>query len=120
MYLQIMEQVKRKVMAGDWTPGFALPSIRELAATIGVSVITIKRAYLELEREGVIVTQQGRGSFISENGDAASQLLFTQMQDHLSQAAAIGRVIGLNNKELSKQLNIILTAGGPGKTKGQK
>ena len=61
MYLQIMDQVRRRVAVGDWPPGQELPSIRALAASIQVSVITVKRAYLELEREGVIVTRQGRG-----------------------------------------------------------
>ncbi|NJR72051.1 MAG: GntR family transcriptional regulator [Gammaproteobacteria bacterium] len=67
MYTQIMDQITTKVMAGDWRPGQALPSIRELASDSGVSVITVKRAYLELERAGVIVTRQGKGSFVAEN-----------------------------------------------------
>ena len=65
MYLQIMEQVKQRVAVGDWAPGDEIPSIRQLAMALRVSVITIKRAYLELEREGVIVTQHGKGSIIA-------------------------------------------------------
>ena len=61
MYAQIVAQVGAKVMAGDWKAGDALPSIRELASSCRVSVITVKRAYLELERAGVIVTWQGKG-----------------------------------------------------------
>jgi DNA-binding transcriptional MocR family regulator len=61
MYLQIMEQIKRRIAVGDWKAGEALPSIRQLAADLQVSVITVKRAYLELEREGVIATQHGKG-----------------------------------------------------------
>ena len=61
MYLQIMEQVKQRVAVGEWAPGDEIPSIRQLAMALRVSVITIKRAYLELEREGVIVTQHGKG-----------------------------------------------------------
>ncbi len=60
LYLQIIEQVKRRVAVGDLTPGTEIPSIRELAADLKVSVITIKRAYLELEREGVIVTGKAK------------------------------------------------------------
>ena len=66
MYLQIMEQIRRRIAVGDWQPGHELPSIRALAAAIQVSVITVKRAYLELERDGVIVTRQGKGSFVAE------------------------------------------------------
>jgi len=56
MYLQIMEQVKQRVAVGDWAAGEEIPSIRQLAVALRVSVITVKRAYLELEREGVILT----------------------------------------------------------------
>ena len=66
MYLQIMEQIRRRIAIGDWQPGHELPSIRALAAAVQVSVITVKRAYLELERDGVIVTRQGKGSFVAE------------------------------------------------------
>ena len=67
MYLQIMEQIKQRIAVGDWTEGQAIPSIRQLAVDLQVSVITVKRAYLELEREGVIVTQQGKGSHVASN-----------------------------------------------------
>src|SRR5436190_102425 len=53
MYLQIMEQIKQRVAVGDWPRGEEIPSIRQLAVALSVSVITVKRAYLELEREGV-------------------------------------------------------------------
>ena len=59
MYLQIMEQIKQRIAVGDWAREQEIPSIRQLAITLRVSVITIKRAYLELEREGIIVTQHG-------------------------------------------------------------
>src|SRR5580698_10299065 len=62
MYLQIMEQIKQRIAMGEWAPGSEIPSIRQLAVALRVSVITIKRAYLELEREGAIVTQHGKGS----------------------------------------------------------
>jgi GntR family transcriptional regulator len=60
MYLQIMEQIKQKIAVGDWREGDPIPSIRQMAADLKVSVITVKRAYLELEHEGVIVTQHGK------------------------------------------------------------
>ena len=65
MYLQIMEQIKQRIVVGDWENGQPIPSIRQLAVDLQVSVITVKRAYLELEREGVIVTQHGKGSYVT-------------------------------------------------------
>ena len=65
MYLQIMEQIKQRIAVGDWTEGQAIPSIRQLAVDLQVSVITVKRAYLELEREAIIITQQGKGSRVA-------------------------------------------------------
>ena len=59
MYQQIVDQITAKVIAGDWKPGQALPSIRELASTSRVSVITVKRAYTELGLAGIIVTRLG-------------------------------------------------------------
>jgi len=76
IYLQIMEQIKQRIAVGDWTEGQSIPSIRQLAVDLQVSVITVKRAYLELEREGVIVTQQGKGSQVAQNpglGNAAAR-----------------------------------------------
>ncbi len=85
MYLQIMSQIKQKVMVGDWQTGFHLPSIREMASATGVSVITVKRAYSELEHEGVIVTQQGRGSFIAESETVRSDLQLSELDEKLKQ-----------------------------------
>lgn len=96
MYLQIMAQIKQKVMVGDWQTGFHLPSIRELAASTSVSVITVKRAYLELEREGVIVTQQGKGSFIAQTDNMQTQLQYEELDQLLTQAAEQARQMGLD------------------------
>lgn len=74
MYGQIVEQVTAKILAGDWLPGQPLPSIRQLAAGSKVSVITVKRAYLELERAGIIVTRPGKGSFVADSLDLPRQL----------------------------------------------
>lgn len=73
MYGQIVEQVTAKVLAGDWLPGQPIPSIRQLASASKVSVITVKRAYLELERAGIIVTRPGKGSFVADTLDLARQ-----------------------------------------------
>jgi GntR family transcriptional regulator len=74
MYAQIIDQITAKVLAGDWAPGQPIPSIRQLAASSKVSVITVKRAYLELEHAGVIVTRPGKGSFVADSLDIPLQL----------------------------------------------
>lgn len=104
MYLQIMEQIRHRIAVGDWQPGFELPSIRALAAELQVSVITIKRAYLELERDGVIVTRQGKGSFVAESTGLSTRLHQAELDTHLSAAAEIGHVLGLTPDELEKRL----------------
>ena len=66
LYEQISEGVKEKIFKGDLSPGDALPSIRQLAQELKISVITIKRAYHELEQQKLIVTRQGRGTFVAD------------------------------------------------------
>jgi len=88
MYQQIMDQIKQRIAVGDWPPHTPLPSIRELAIETKVSVITVKRAYLELEREGIIVTQQGKGSWVNGGID----LRVMQKQDLLNHLEQVGRL----------------------------
>ena len=104
MYLQIMEQIKRRVAVGDWKAGEALPSIRQLAADLQISVITVKRAYLELEREGVIATQHGKGSVVAGRSDTAARLYEEELARQLEQAAQLGRLLGISPKEMQARL----------------
>ena len=104
MYLQIMEQIKQRIVLGDWTEGQAIPSIRQLAVDLQVSVITVKRAYLELEREGVIVTQQGKGSHVASNPGLGARLREQELEQHLEQAARIAALLGIRPKELQGRL----------------
>jgi GntR family transcriptional regulator len=104
MYLQIIEQVKRRIAVGDWTEGQAIPSIRQLAVDLQVSVITVKRAYLELEREGIIVTQQGKGSHVASTPGLAIKLREQELEQHLEQATRIASILGIRPKELEHRL----------------
>jgi len=101
MYVQILEQIRQKVALGDWPPGQEIPSIRQLAVELQVSVITVKRAYLELEREGVIVTQQGKGSRVGASSGLGPALLEAELQAHLLEAARLARRLQLSNDELA-------------------
>ena len=104
MYLQIIEQIKRRIAVGDWTPGQAIPSIRQLAADLQVSVITVKRAYLELEREGVILTQHGKGSIVAPDAGLGARLHEEDLAKTLEQAVRLAGLMGLRPKELESRL----------------
>ena len=104
MYLQIMEQIKQRIAVGDWKEGQAIPSIRQLAVDLEVSVITVKRAYLELEREGVIVTQQGKGSHVASGAGLGARLREQELQQHLEQATRIAAALGIQPKDLEHRL----------------
>jgi len=104
MYLQIIEQIRHRVAVGDWVPGQEIPSIRALAVELRVSVITIKRAYLELEHAGVIVTRQGRGTFVAEDVSLGTSLKEQELDEHLEAAAEIGRLLGVDADELEQRL----------------
>jgi len=105
MYQQIVDQITARVMAGDWPSGQALPSIRELAAESGVSVITVKRAYEELELVGVIVTRHGKGSIVAEQPDHARGLHENSLVQHLSEAVRAAERLGLDRKTLHERLD---------------
>jgi GntR family transcriptional regulator len=104
MYLQIMEQIKQKVAVAEWAPGEEIPSIRMMAVALRVSVITVKRAYLELEREGVIVTQHGKGSIVATDPGLGPRLYDREFEEHLEQVVRIGTLLGLSSKQMLQRL----------------
>ena len=104
IYLQIMEQIRQRVVLGDWKPGEQIPSIRAMAIALQISVITVKRAYLELEREGVIVTQHGKGSIVAPDPDLGSRLYDKEFEEHLRQVVRIGTLLGLTEEEIVERL----------------
>ena len=112
MYLQIMEQIRQRIALGDWPPGKELPSIRSLAASLRVSVITVKRAYEELENDGVIVTRHGKGSFVADRAALASDLQEQKLDEHLAEAASLARLLGLSDDALFTRLRRVRRARG--------
>jgi GntR family transcriptional regulator len=74
IYLQIADEIRAAVAAGVYRPGETLPSLRAMAVEVQVNPNTVQRAYDELEREGLIYSQRGRGLFVSEQGTASAQL----------------------------------------------
>ena len=84
--------------------GQEIPSIRQLAVELCVSVITVKRAYLELEREGVIVTQHGKGSTVAADPQVSPRLWTADLDRHLEHVARLGALLGLSPEELAFRL----------------
>jgi len=110
MYQQVIDQVTAKVAIGDWPAGTALPSIRELASASQVSVITVKRAYHELERSGVIVTRHGKGSFVAESQEAPRALLRAELRQHIDALLACANRLGLSHDELRQLIDEAMPA----------
>jgi GntR family transcriptional regulator len=110
MYSQIMEQIVAKVMAGDWGPGYPLPSIRELASASKVSVITVKRAYLELEHAGVIITRQGKGSFVADSQELPRQMAQQEFDAHLAGLLVAATKLGLDRQEIIDHIRAALSS----------
>ena len=104
MYRQIEERIKQLVAAGDWSPGHQMPSIRQLAVSLRISVITVKRAYLELEREGVIITRHGKGSVVASRPDLSSQLQLDELASQLEHACRLAAGLGLGSEALAELL----------------
>jgi len=104
MYFQILEQIKRLVAVGEWRPGEPIPSIRQLAVDLRISVITVKRAYLELEREGVILTQHGKGSIVSPQARLNPNPYEQELAEHLQQVARLASLLRLDPAEVEQRL----------------
>jgi GntR family transcriptional regulator len=107
MYLQIKEQLRHRIAVGELKPGEEIPSIRALAVSTRVSVITIKRAYLELELEGVILTRQGRGSFVADNANLGSHMQAQELDAQLAAAVHTAALLGIRGEALVERLRAI-------------
>lgn len=102
MYVQIMDNTKQLIVTGGWLAGHSLPSIREMAVALKVSVITVKRAYQELEREGLIVTRHCMGSFVASQTDIAKEQKQTELERNLNEAIKLAELLGIGKKNYQK------------------
>jgi len=101
LYQQIVDAMKREIGAGRLAPNSALPSFRVLAGELLVSVITVKRAYEELEREGIIYRRKGLGTYVAEAGhDRTRAGLRVSAENAIKQAIHCGREAGMSDREL--------------------
>lgn len=109
IYEQITIQLKEAILANKLHAGDALPSIRALAKDLKISVMTTKRAYADLERDGFIETVAGKGSFVTErNQDFLREELLRQVEDHLQKAVRLAKTAGLFNEEVQDLVTLML------------
>ncbi|MCB1061546.1 MAG: GntR family transcriptional regulator [Verrucomicrobiae bacterium] len=101
LYQQIVDGFRRAISEGRLAPGLALPSFRALAEDLMVSLITVKRAYEELEREGIVYRRQGLGTFVAEQGDEASRdAKLKTARELFARAAREATEAGLDDAEI--------------------
>ena len=110
IYLQIVKQIKAMIMSGELAPGDALPSMRNMAMQMRISLITTKRAYEELERDGFIESYTGKGSFVkAQNMELMREENLKQIEDLLSQAVQKAHTSGVSLEELTQLLKEFYT-----------
>ncbi|GIN74549.1 GntR family transcriptional regulator [Bacillus sp. J14TS2] len=108
IYVQIMKQIQTAILSGELAEGTALPSIRQLAKELKISVITTKRAYEELEKSGFIYSIVGKGSFVAEqNLEVIREKKLTVIEEQLSAVISNSREIGLSYDELQELLKLL-------------
>ena len=108
IYEQIFSQIKSQIVSGTLRPGEALPSIRALANDLKISVITTKRAYDELEAQGLIYTMAGKGCFVAEeNLDLIREQRQKELEEHLAAALELARGCGLAPQDLVRMLELL-------------
>ena len=108
IYEQIVRQVKGLILSGELPEGEALPSMRLLAKELRISVITTKRAYEELEREGFLTTVPGKGCFVAARDlELVREETLRRVEEHLSQAVDLAKGGGVTLEELEQTLTIL-------------
>ncbi|MBQ9165780.1 MAG: GntR family transcriptional regulator [Oscillospiraceae bacterium] len=108
IYEQIYSQIKQLIVSGSLAADEALPSIRLLAKDLRISVITTKRAYEELEREGFINTVPGKGSFVApRNAELVREENLRKIEEHMDAIARLAAGCGLTNQDLIDMFTIL-------------
>ena len=108
IYEQICAQIKGKIISGELKEGDALPSMRLLAKELKISVITTKRAYEELERDGFIVSMTGKGSFVAgTDTELLKEARQKELEQTMEELVAQGKELGLSLEELMELMTII-------------
>jgi GntR family transcriptional regulator len=108
IYEQIVGQVRAQILSGELSEGEQLPSIRRLARDLQISVITTKRAYEELEREGFINTVGGKGTFVAaQNPEFLREKRMKAVEEKLAEAVEQARLLNVGSDQLAEMLRLL-------------
>lgn len=113
IYEQIKQQIKAAVLSGELKAEEALPSLRTLAKDLRISVLTVARAYTELEQEGFVKNVQGRGCYVLDS-ELMKEQLIRNVEANLAEAIKAAGIANLSSKELHQLLDILLEANADG------
>ena len=108
LYEQIVTQIKHFILDGRLKQGEILPSIRMMAKELKVSIITVKRAYEDLEKEGFVETSPGKGTYVSLNNmERLKEIQMSQIENKLEEVILAAKSIGMTLEEIKDRLEMI-------------
>lgn len=108
LYEQIKDQLKDAILQSELAPGDALPSIRAFASDLKVSVLTIRRVYDDLEQEGFVTSQVGKGTFVSQgNVELLRDARRRRVEEKMAAMIADAKTLGITKEELSAMMDIL-------------
>jgi GntR family transcriptional regulator len=108
LYEQIVGQIKNLILNGKLKQGEMLPSIRGMAKELKVSIITVKRAYEDLEQEGFVATTPGKGTYVSLNNmERLREIQLSQIEDKLEEVVHAAKSIGMTLEQMSERLKMM-------------
>ena len=109
IYQQVKDQIRDAILSGELRENAALPSLRRLAAGLGISLLTTTRAYRELEQEGFITSVQGKGCYVMPRGEGlVREQLLREVRGHLEQAVTTADKAGIPDEDLVALLEELL------------
>ncbi|MCC0660609.1 MULTISPECIES: GntR family transcriptional regulator [unclassified Clostridioides] len=109
IYEQIKEQIKKQILSGELKENEILPSLRQLARDLKISVLTTTRAYNELEQEGFIMSHQGKGFFVmSSSSELIREQLIQEVESNLNNAIQAAQRASMTDKEIISLLRLLL------------
>lgn len=108
IYEQVKDEITRLIMSGELNPGDSLPSMRRLAKDLGISIITTKRAYQDLEAAGYVHSVVGKGTYVSaQNTELQRERVLNEIENHIEAMFKASRMIDLSRSELDEMITII-------------
>lgn len=109
IYEQIKQQIKSAILSGELHESESLPSLRTLAKELRISVLTVTRAYTELEQEGFVKNIQGKGCFVmNRDSELIREQMICKVEEHLSDAIKTAKTAGISKEELHNLLDILM------------